>query len=167
MPMQPKGPGSSIIGALNPTRAKARKSPPSVITTESLPMACWSAESTLFGCNLPSEPLGAFAMLCCSFFARSSCPPRSFAAHCRSTLDSRFPAYSTIARWVSAGERESHFARPFTCNVGPRLALRQCPGVERPGSQNHLRNCVQAGAPEHAGRNSQIDRNRYRVQNFR
>ena len=38
MPMQPNGPGSSIIGALSPTRAKARKSPPSVITQVAQPL---------------------------------------------------------------------------------------------------------------------------------
>ena len=57
MPMQPKGPGSSIRGAFSPTRAKARKSPPSVMTTELLPMACCKRRQHLVRMQLA---VGAF-----------------------------------------------------------------------------------------------------------
>ncbi len=48
-PMQPKGPGSSIAGADKPTRAKLRKSPPSVMTMALSPIVSCRADSTLFG----------------------------------------------------------------------------------------------------------------------
>ena len=52
--MQPNGPGSSIAGADRPMRAKLRKSPPSVTTIASGPIASCSAASTRLGCSLPS-----------------------------------------------------------------------------------------------------------------
>ena len=53
--MQPKGPGSSIGRRDKADAAKLRKSPPSVTTTASSPIACCTAASTRFGCRRPSE----------------------------------------------------------------------------------------------------------------
>ena len=61
--MQPNGPGSSIAGADKPTRAKLRKSPPSVTTIASGPIASCTAASTRFGCKRPSLPGGALAIV--------------------------------------------------------------------------------------------------------
>ena len=69
--------------------AKARKSPPSVMTMPSRRSLSCSAASSLFGCMRPSVPSGARAIDLRNFAARSSCRVRSPAAQ------------SPIDRWTS------------------------------------------------------------------
>ena len=68
---------------------------------------------------------GAAAMDCRSLRARSSCPARSFATHCRSTDDWRLPAASTNARSASLGEaRISAAPRRLSRSSGAMSAMR-------------------------------------------